>query len=70
VLETHQLGNGAPDGFVWSVHTGWFAVEIKSAKGKLLPSQVRLQMCVPVVVWRTRADVCASFGVAGYSRRV
>jgi hypothetical protein len=31
VLETHQLGNdGAPDGFVWSVHTGWLAVE-KSA---------------------------------------
>jgi hypothetical protein len=47
------------------VHTGWFAVEIKSEKGKLLPSQIRLQMRVPVVVWRTLADVCATFGVSG-----
>ena len=29
VLETHQLGHGAPDGFVWSRGTSWFAVEIK-----------------------------------------
>jgi hypothetical protein len=34
-------------------------------EGQLLPSQIRLQMRVPVVVWRTRTDVCATFGVSG-----
>lgn len=65
VIETHQLGRGNPDGFAWSRSTGWMAVEIKSEKGKLREAQIRLQQSVPVVVWRTQADVCASFGVTG-----
>jgi hypothetical protein len=65
VLETHQLGNGAPDGFVFSSKTGCFAVEIKTATGKLRPAQIRLQARVPVVVWRKPADVCTSSGVSG-----
>jgi len=65
VIETHQLGRGVPDGFVWSRTTGWFPVEIKTEKGKLREAQIRLQKRVPVVVWRTAADVCASFGVTG-----
>jgi hypothetical protein len=36
VIETHQLGNGAPDGFVFSrKRASWFPVEIKTEKGKL-----------------------------------
>ena len=68
VLETHQLGQGAPDGFVWSAGTNWFAVEIKHGTGKLRPAQIRLHERAPVTVWRTTGDVLASFGVSGYGR--
>jgi hypothetical protein len=68
VLPTHQLGQGAPDGFVWRRDTGWFAVEIKTRIGKLRPAQIRLHACAPVTVWRTTGDVLASFGVSGYGR--
>jgi hypothetical protein len=64
VVDTHQVGGGCPDGFVWSRTTGWFPVEIKSEKGKLRASQMHLHQSVPVVVWRKRADVFASFGVS------
>lgn len=65
VIETHIVGRGCPDIFAFTRSTGWLAVEIKSAKGQLREGQIKLQQRVPVVVWRTAADVCASFGVTG-----
>ncbi len=63
VVDTHLAGNGAPDAFVWTFGHGWLAVEIKSGRGKLRQAQSDLAQQCPVVVWRTEADVLASFGV-------
>lgn len=63
VIETHQLGDGKPDGFVYVHNQGWRAVEIKHGKGKLTPDQQKLHARAPVEIWRTRADVYATLGI-------
>lgn len=60
VIETHMVGKGCPDGFVWAKRTGWLAVEVKVAKGKLEPSQVDLHACCDVTIWRCYDDVLNS----------
>jgi hypothetical protein len=68
VIETHTVGGGCPDLFVWRRDTQWFPVEVKYGRGTLRPAQIRLHACAPVTVWRTTGDVLASFGVSGYGR--
>lgn len=60
VVETYQVGRGCPDAFVYTPLTGWFAVEIKTETGKLLPSQIALAQICEVVVWRNYNDVLKS----------
>lgn len=64
VLDTHQLGAGAPDAMIWSRDKGWQAVEIKGARGHLTQDQVALHAVVPVRIWRSEQDVLAHFGIA------
>lgn len=63
VLDTSQLGGGAPDIFVFTWPLGWIAVEIKAGKGKLRMKQLALRAVVPVHVWRTEADVLSALGI-------
>lgn len=60
VLDTSQLGGGAPDVMCHTQRLGWFAVEIKAGRGKLRVKQQALQRRVPVSVWRTPDDVIAT----------
>lgn len=60
VLDTSQLGGGAPDLFIYSPRLGWLAVEIKAGRGMLRKKQAALQRRVPVSVWRTPDDVIAT----------
>lgn len=60
VVETHQVGHGCPDAFVFAPRTGWFAVEVKTRTGKLRPSQVLLHALAPVTVWRCLNDVLST----------
>lgn len=70
VIETHTVGNGAPDFFVFIrgvrpyLPSGWMAVEVKSGKGKLRAKQEAKGSQVPIAVWRSESDVYAAFGVA------
>ena len=64
VVETYTVGGGCPDAFVFTQYCGWFAVEIKTPTGKLLPSQRDLAARCEVTVWRFLADVVASLTVS------
>lgn len=64
VTETHQLGDGKPDGFVYAPRKGrWFAVEVKTDEGTLTPDQEKYHARVPVEIWRTEADVLRTLGI-------
>lgn len=60
VVETHQVGKGCPDAFVWTRHTGWLAIEIKTEGGTLTPAQIALAKTCEVTIWRHLAHVIAS----------
>lgn len=63
VIETHQLGDGKPDGFVYAPRSDrWYAVEIKAKGGKLTPLQVIRHSRLPINIWRTPADVLSTLG--------
>lgn len=64
VTETHQIGKGEPDGFVFAPRKhAWYAVEVKAEGGTLTPDQVRVHAVVPVHIWRTESDVLDTLGL-------
>ncbi len=70
VIETHQLGDGKPDGFVYAPRRRqWFAVEIKTEEGGLTPDQVRVHALVPVEIWRRDEDVLKTLGITNRTIR-
>src|ERR1043166_8284794 len=70
VCETHQLGQGKPDGFVYAPRKhSWFAVEIKTEDGELTPDQVRVHALAPVKIWRTEGDVLETLGLKARQHR-
>lgn len=62
VVDCRSLGHGNPDAFVF-IRTHWWAVEIKTARGRLTTQQKQLHAQAPILVWRTREDVLEAFEV-------
>jgi hypothetical protein len=61
VVDTKSVGKGCPDAFVF-IRTQWRAVEIKREKGTLTTAQQTLHAMAPILIWRSRSDVCDAFG--------
>jgi len=62
VVDTKSVGRGCPDMFV-CIHGLWRAVEMKTARGRLTTAQKTLHAMAPVLIWRSREDVLAAFGL-------
>ena len=61
VLDTSKVGGGVPDLLIRvRAVNRWLWVEIKTAKGKLKPSQVEFAQRWPVIVARTVDDAVAA----------
>lgn len=66
VLDCSRLGNGAPDLFCYHAKNHeWYAVEVKTAKGRLTPMQADLHDLANVYIVRSVSEALALFGVQG-----
>lgn len=75
-IDTHRLGNGAPDMIVFGVHEGWRTpivrwVEIKAITGTMTDDEEKFHAkygpdaidASPVMVARTAWDILREFGL-------